>query len=1073
MRIRDINIDRFGVWRGLALPLDERGVTVFYGPNEAGKSTLMHFVRGTLYGFNPQGRQISRQGLSTEGKGALRITHNGHEHTVSREADAGQRGRVRVDDLDWGTLSEDRVSAFLGGTSESMFENLFAIGLQELQELATLDGDEVAEHIYGLSLGPDGERILKAREEFQRERALLISDDHKSGEVVEWALRMAEVDRDLAELGDVSDKHQHLHGERRRLLAEIEQAERCRRNLEDNLRGYRFLGRVHGPWSRERTLREEQAKLPEAGPGLADELARYDTLTKEIDEQKRQHTALRRDARRLSQDAGERTGDPVLLQHECTIRRLADEREDIRHRERRLAENQSRADDVESQWDAGVAGLGGQPITDRLSAGPAQPAAGVGRLLTSARAYQHAQAIKRRTVNRYRKLVTGSQRRQAAFNERLKSLGGTSPSSAIEDVRQQLAEVDELNRLRLEEARLTGQRQMPDPAPGSVRRLGALINYRDLPPLFYLVMWFFTMAGATLFVLGLLGAATERVAAGNTAWIVGGIYACFGLCMAGVSWTVRQHFEQFVEGGLVGDATFSLTGKVEPTLQHDADHELSRVRQAIADLIRTSGLPELQQACADGGERLSSDMIRATSHRLADLELLGQQQERIQEGRKRLSGYRELLRRRQREVGLRRRQWCDVLRDLGLQETLKIDQAFEQWQALLEANEVRREHAALFERIDRDRQAIEAHRGHIDRLSGLLPAGKVGVSESAPDRDLLLTEWLEALRDSGGAAEAQTRLRREVRQKRKAASRLEAALRDLASERRLLLVQAGVSTREQLEQYTRSQSRRQELMRQIEDAQRELQLAAEEQPELAVVEEDLLAFHPGENKRRITDAEIQLKQIDRDVQTAREELGRVKRELAELANDRSAVSLRFEREQIAGQLRQVIERWCALDLAIDAVDRIRHRMERHGQSETLQLASQYLSQLTVGRYHNIWSPLGERHLCIDDDVDQTLRAEQLSTGTREQLFLAIRLAMIRRLAQEGIELPIVLDDVLVNFDQTRTEAAVETIINVAESGQQVLLFTCHLHLADIFESKGIDAVWLPSNQELPEKRRAG
>src|SRR5690606_4611430 len=141
MRITDINIDRFGVWRDLSLPLNAEGVTVFYGPNEAGKSTLMRFVRGTLYGFNPDGARVTRHGHSTEGKGTLRIAHDGKTHSLHREASAGERGRLRVDELDWGTRSDERLQTLLKGTSESMFENIFAIGLSELQELATLDGD--------------------------------------------------------------------------------------------------------------------------------------------------------------------------------------------------------------------------------------------------------------------------------------------------------------------------------------------------------------------------------------------------------------------------------------------------------------------------------------------------------------------------------------------------------------------------------------------------------------------------------------------------------------------------------------------------------------------------------------------------------------------------------------------------------------------------------------------------------------------------------------------------------------------------------------------------------------------
>jgi uncharacterized protein YhaN len=48
MKIQELEIDRFGVWRGLNLPVADSNVTVFYGPNEAGKSTLMRFIRGIL-----------------------------------------------------------------------------------------------------------------------------------------------------------------------------------------------------------------------------------------------------------------------------------------------------------------------------------------------------------------------------------------------------------------------------------------------------------------------------------------------------------------------------------------------------------------------------------------------------------------------------------------------------------------------------------------------------------------------------------------------------------------------------------------------------------------------------------------------------------------------------------------------------------------------------------------------------------------------------------------------------------------------------------------------------------------
>ena len=57
MKITDIKIDGFGVWHDLSLRGLSPELTVFYGPNEAGKSTLMQFLRSVLYGVSPPRRE--------------------------------------------------------------------------------------------------------------------------------------------------------------------------------------------------------------------------------------------------------------------------------------------------------------------------------------------------------------------------------------------------------------------------------------------------------------------------------------------------------------------------------------------------------------------------------------------------------------------------------------------------------------------------------------------------------------------------------------------------------------------------------------------------------------------------------------------------------------------------------------------------------------------------------------------------------------------------------------------------------------------------------------------------------
>jgi uncharacterized protein YhaN len=256
-------------------------------------------------------------------------------------------------------------------------------------------------------------------------------------------------------------------------------------------------------------------------------------------------------------------------------------------------------------------------------------------------------------------------------------------------------------------------------------------------------------------------------------------------------------------------------------------------------------------------------------------------------------------------------------------------------------------------------------------------------------------------------------------------------------------------------------------------ARQELRTAGESEPDLAIVEDDLLHFNADENAQRIDALAAELEQIEGDLHAAFEELGSVKQSLKALESNCEASRLRFEESQTRHELKRAAEEWLGLALARQALDRVRSKFERNCQPAALASASHYLERLTRGRYRNIWTPLGQRELRIDDERGQTLTVEQLSGGTREQLFLAVRMATVRQLAQQGIELPMVFDDVLVNFDQLRTEAAVETLLEFAEQNQQVLFFTCHLHLAHMFEARGVEPIWLPGHNLPHQERRAG
>ena len=72
----------------------------------------------------------------------------------------------------------------------------------------------------------------------------------------------------------------------------------------------------------------------------------------------------------------------------------------------------------------------------------------------------------------------------------------------------------------------------------------------------------------------------------------------------------------------------------------------------------------------------------------------------------------------------------------------------------------------------------------------------------------------------------------------------------------------------------------------------------------------------------------------------------------------------------------------------------------------------------------------------------------MSDGTRDQLYLALRVATLERYADPAIPCPSVLDDILVHFDDDRARAALELIGELSER-MQVLFFTHHARLVEL------------------------
>jgi DNA repair exonuclease SbcCD ATPase subunit len=198
--------------------------------------------------------------------------------------------------------------------------------------------------------------------------------------------------------------------------------------------------------------------------------------------------------------------------------------------------------------------------------------------------------------------------------------------------------------------------------------------------------------------------------------------------------------------------------------------------------------------------------------------------------------------------------------------------------------------------------------------------------------------------------------------------------------------------------------------------------------------------------------------------------GEISQEMKTLAADRRLAEAKLELSCLERQIDLCAAHWRTLGVTTCMLEKVCEVYETERQPETLREASTFLKQLTDGKYVRVWTPLGKNALRIDNERGQSLPLEVLSRGTREAVFIALRLSLAAAYSRRGVTLPLVLDDVLVNFDSARATHAAKVLRDFAALGHQVIMFTCHEHIMKMFHSIDVQVRVLPE-QGVPGEAR--
>ena len=200
--------------------------------------------------------------------------------------------------------------------------------------------------------------------------------------------------------------------------------------------------------------------------------------------------------------------------------------------------------------------------------------------------------------------------------------------------------------------------------------------------------------------------------------------------------------------------------------------------------------------------------------------------------------------------------------------------------------------------------------------------------------------------------------------------------------------------------------------------------------------------------------------------TLAEYKGREAKELELMDGSDEAAVLADQSQSVLASIRSNAERFVRLKLAARILRDEIERFRKENQGPLVKRASECFTLLTRGSFEGLRTDFSEKDGPVLAGIrsnGERVHVEGMSNGTRDQLYLALRLASLEKYMESSEPMPFIVDDILVDFDDERSEAALCALAELAKK-TQVILFTHHSRVVE--QAKGLRTPALVQVHEL-------
>ncbi|MBI5237903.1 MAG: AAA family ATPase [Deltaproteobacteria bacterium] len=1059
MWIEEILIESFGAYGRFRIEGLEPGLTVIIGPNEAGKTTLMEFVRSIFFGFKRKNSRTNTYetpgGTARSGRIAVRTSHNGRSQIRRVEKRGQKEGMLTILDDNGNLIEHSAVPVFGPGLQRNVYEALFAFDLDQMRQLDhdALRGKIVAAALGSVQVNPLD--ILKKLDEQSKKRMKRSNTDGESLPAIQS--RIGEIDRKLKALQDrpnlyagLTKEWEQAAGRRRELSDRIQEA-------ENELPGLEKLIQRREEWNRLVFIEGQLEKLEHGERFPVEGIPRLEQALEQQSQAEAESLEIQTRLEQILERVARLNPDPGVLEHAEAIHTLSREAAGLANLPVEIQRCDAALNRSRRMLTSEIATVGEGWDEKRVSESDTSLP-----LEQEIRVYVNSFHDRKERIRELQTRVSESKERcrvleekVAAKRDEISRLAARCEGFLSLDSRTQLQEwKNNLERLHDLEERLSEQRERLRSLvvkKTEVEKRIQNLESENRPAISGPVFWGFVFA---FLAAGLAGFVASGVA-GSYFWLRTPAIAVIVAVPFLAGWRIKAERRRKLRIGLERESLRQTAALVTRDLVDLENRRRSNLRQIeslkhrsrqiaedvlqnpsalVEDIIRA----ELRSAAAEGPFRRRQALESGLQSDVADQE----------EEESRKAHMSRLLAEEFRALEELKRKWERFISGRGLPHNLDAEITVDLVRKLGELKrsiqQIQEEHAIAEGMKDQWQQFVL----RVEQLARTLNKPPLAGSAArhveqwvAEERETRET-WAERKAIFEKAEDLKIRLSVTASRVVEARDRI-AALYEAAG------VDDEEAFRERAAMHAQFKRLDQERLLLVEGLVSGLEFLDE-----GSMRESLSARDWSETARRSALIRSQLSEMRKEAEDLATRCGSLGSEIKRIEQEDESDRLLAERQEFVARMSNGVKELIVTKIASHLLEGTLRLYELEKQPRVLERTSEIFKNITGNGFKRVIFPLDGATIKVERADGSTIDEELLSRGTLEQLYLSLRLAHLDVYHRDKPSIPLVMDDVLVNFDPSRAARTAAALTDFSEdAGIQVLFFTCHPHTADLFPQR--------------------